>query len=108
MTDFKDTFYKQKFHCSVCKMDVMEWVWFSQMKDEKFMLKHDNLCNGHILIPVFEEIVEAPGIIVGKHSKGRSQSERYKRRTDDFKKNTLPTLTGDDKVHFEKKFGKPK
>lgn len=42
-------------------------------------------------------------IVTTKHAKGRSTAERNKRRTDDFEKNTLPTLTGFERRHFESK-----
>lgn len=44
-------------------------------------------------------------IDASKKFAGRSPKEREKRRTDDFIKNTLPTLGGSDRKHFEKKFG---
>lgn len=46
------------------------------------------------------------GINTGQFKKGRPKKEREKRRIDDFKKNTLPKLTGSDRAYFEKKYGK--
>lgn len=41
-----------------------------------------------------------------KHAKGRTVKEREERRKQDVRKNLIPTLGGDDRRHFEKKYGK--
>lgn len=47
-------------------------------------------------------------IDASKKFAGRPHKEREKRRTDDFIKNTYPTLPMEDKRHFAKKFGMKK
>lgn len=42
-------------------------------------------------------------IDASKKFAGRSPKERYERRTNDFIKNTLPTLPTQDKLHFRNK-----
>lgn len=96
----RDTFYNQKFKCK-CKDIKTKMVWLSAVYKEVC-----DVCN-NLMKPVFEkEKDSAPNVIIAsKHAKGRSPQERYKRRTDHFIKETLPTLGGRDKKYFEKKFG---
>ena len=44
-------------------------------------------------------------IDASKKYAARSPKERYERRTNDFIKNTLPTLGTQDKLHFRNKLG---
>lgn len=54
---------------------------------------------------IYEEIqISSHFIDKAKHAKGRTPKEREKRRIDDFKKNTLPTLSRDEQSYFNKKF----
>ena len=96
----KDTLYSQKFRNS--KGEIVEkWVWVSKMNREEYPLDQDNKTP---LEPVFEEIKEEsnfPTIITKKMSRQEIQVERRKRSSDHFKKEILPTLGKDEKIHHK-------
>lgn len=98
----RDTLYSQRFFCKKCKISQDIYIWISKSHE-----KQVHSC-GTNLTPVFDEINEVPGIIVGKHAKGRSSAEKEKRRAAHFTKEILPTLSGSDRAYFEKKFKKKK
>lgn len=97
----RDTLYEQKFQ----KNDgstIEKYVWTSDMEKGNYPKDED----GNMMIPIFEEIVEGPLIITGKMSPQQVQKERQARSSQHFKKEILPTLGRDEKLHFGKKFNK--
>ena len=97
----RDSYYIQKFKCKGCKKSVSQYTWLSEIDKCKC-----DICST-LLKPIFDKVESAPSVIIAsKHSKGRSITERNKRRSDDFIKNTLPTLSKSDKRYFLNKFKK--
>ena len=96
-----DRYYSQLFKCK-CGAEIKQYVWESAL--EKHIQKC-HLCSKKMK-PFFEEPPDqAPGLITGKFKKGRPPQERKARREKSFKEEVLPTLSGFEKKHFNKKFG---
>ena len=81
-------------------------------KEKKFEIEINKesekvLCpnNKKLILKLLGTKVSYGTIIASKHKNGRTPKEKYLRRTDDFIKNTLPRMGGEEKVHFNKKFG---
>lgn len=103
----KDTLYSQKFKNSEGEI-VERWVWVSNMNKQIHPLDQDNKTP---LTPIFEEIKEEsnfPTIITKKMTRQEIQAERRKRSSDHFKKEILPTLGKDEKIHHKMKSLKKK
>src|ERR1035437_8927352 len=95
-----DILYQQKFKCK-CKVIKTHLTWLSEIDT------HVCVVCKKPMKPIFDKPKDtAPAtIIASKHAKGRLPKENYLRRTDDFIKNILPRMGGEDKKHFNKKFG---
>lgn len=96
----KDTLYPQKFKNSKGEV-ITKHVWVSDMNKENYPLDEDNIP----LTPIFEEVKESnfPTIITKKMTRQEIQIERRKRSSDHFKKEILPTLGRDEKIHHKMK-----
>lgn len=98
----KDTMYLQKFKDSEGKI-VEKYIWVSDMEKENYPQDH----NKQPLTPIFEEEKPEsifPTIITGnKMSRQDIQIERRKRSSDHFKKEILPTLGRDERIHHKRK-----
>lgn len=83
------------FECTSCNKREKRYKWSDDENPEVCLCKKE-------MEELFETINEAPGA-GGRFKKGRPKKDAEKRRLQDFKKNTLPTLYGREKKYFEKK-----
>jgi hypothetical protein len=99
----RDTCFNQPYKCVRCGKETKRVVWLSEINDQ---LCKESDCGGG-LEPIIEEEIEESFSVGGKYKKGRPKKEANKRRTDHFRKEILPTLSGWERKHFEKTKGKP-
>lgn len=94
--------YEGRFICEHCGMtDCNIYVWSDRKENPKC-----ESC-GSQTTEVDKNSNESFTILNPIHKKGRSQKERWERKSTNFRKEMLPTLSGSDRRYFEKKFGKP-
>ena len=100
----RDRYYPQLYKCPSCGMVQEHYIWASQAEEAKH---NCTSCGSEIrYTEMYEEKVEKVYTGVGKMSIQAVQAERKKRSTDHFKKEVMPTLSRQDKKHFERKFSK--
>ena len=100
----KNTLYEQLFKKSDGST-IKKYVWTSDINKEIYPLDENNIP----MEPIFPEYVEGPLIITGaKMTPQQVQVERKQRSSQHFKKEILPTLGRDEKLHFGQKFAKDK